>query len=103
MHFLSKVRFEPWRPISGQNAFNYEEEKIKTEEVQSSTHEPTSREIETASYALLTYLISGRFDKAEVVARWLICQSNNRGGFVSTQVGVKCYNIVVLMCLLLYA
>ncbi len=45
---------------------------------------PNSANIEITSYALLTTLLRGQFDSSIPIARWLLSQQNDRGGFAST-------------------
>lgn len=46
---------------------------------------PKSMDIETTSYALLTFLEAGLTDDAIPVINWLVNQQNNLGGFTSSQ------------------
>lgn len=46
---------------------------------------PKSMDIETTSYALLTFLEAGLTDDAIPVVNWLVNQQNNLGGFTSSQ------------------
>lgn len=46
---------------------------------------PRSIDIETTSYALLTYIEANLLDDATPVLEWLANQQNNLGGFTSSQ------------------
>lgn len=48
-------------------------------------HLPKSMDIETTSYALLTFLEANLIDDAIPVVNWLVNQQNNLGGFTSSQ------------------
>lgn len=48
------------------------------------TERPNSANIEITSYALLTYLLRNEFDESMPVARWLLKQQNENGGFASS-------------------
>ncbi len=45
-----------------------------------------SRDVETTSYALLTYAQRGEIDRAVPILKWLGSRQTAQGGFGSTQV-----------------
>ncbi|XP_052786171.1 CD109 antigen-like [Mya arenaria] len=77
-----------------QNAASHEGEKMywkKTSHIskrvgnnQLSARAPP-QDVETTSYALLTYIQMGKVTEAFSIVKWLISQRNPTGGFVSTQ------------------
>ena len=50
--------------------------------------QPKALEVESAAYALLAFVEQKNYAKANKVAKWLVEQRNDRGGFVSTQVKI---------------
>lgn len=57
----------------------------KSEEKNPWNHLPKSLDIETTSYALLTFLERNLLDDALPAVNWLIQQQNSLGGFTSSQ------------------
>lgn len=48
-------------------------------------YKPSPVDVEMTAYVLLTYAFERKVEKALPVARWLLAQRNERGGFTSTQ------------------
>ncbi|CAB3408447.1 unnamed protein product [Caenorhabditis bovis] len=57
----------------------------KTKESSAYVFQARPVDIETTSYALLTYLLNDKTAEAVPIVRWLISQRNELGGFTSTQ------------------
>lgn len=68
------------------NSMKFWAEKIPDNEKRNPWHYlPKSLDIETTSYALLTYVERGLIDDSIPVVNWLIGQQNPYGGFASTR------------------
>ena len=55
-----------------------------------------SFDIEMTAYALLTYTRLRDFSGAVPIAKWIVAQRNSRGGFSSTQVHFKRWQLVFI-------
>ena len=55
-----------------------------------------SIDIESSSYALLTYMKLGKYTEAFPVVKWLVSQRNPNGGQRSTQVNIHRTNMNVM-------